>query len=140
MAAMTPMTIPAIAPPLSPEEADICVSVTFPVAIAGRKPSVVVGLIDVATVLNVELVTRNGTPAVPAVAVVVVVTATKRLEVVHQPPGTQYWPLLQHIPPQPVSPRLVAQTTATCVVVVCATNGTYSVVVCAGVATGIQVL
>jgi len=90
MAAMTPITIPAIAPPLSPEEADICVNVTFPVAIAGRNPSVVVGLIDVVTVFNVELVTRNGTPAVPAVAVVVVVTATKRLEVVHHPPGTQY--------------------------------------------------
>jgi len=72
MAKITPITIPAIAPPLSPEEEeDMAVNVTFPVAIAGRNPSVVVGLIDIVTVRSVELVTRNGAPAVFAVVVVV---------------------------------------------------------------------
>jgi len=71
IAAITPMTMPAIAPPLSPEEEDMEVKLRFPVAIAGRNPSVVVGLIDVVTVRSVELVTRNGAPAVLTVVVVV---------------------------------------------------------------------
>lgn len=71
IAAITPTTIPAIAPALSPEEVDMDGNVTLSVAIAGRNPTVVVGLIDAVTVFSVELVTRSGAPAVFAVVVVV---------------------------------------------------------------------
>jgi hypothetical protein len=71
MAAMTPMTIPAMAPALRPEDFRVAViGSVLPEAVAGeRKPVVVVAL----TIVDVRppLVGRRGTDALPIVFVIV---------------------------------------------------------------------
>lgn len=85
---MTPMTMPAISPPLRPElVASFSVRVALlPVATADSNATVVVAGMVVTIVARVEEVTRSGTEYVPDVAVVVVVES----DAAHWPETRQY--------------------------------------------------
>lgn len=134
MAAITPMTIPAIAPPLRPllVVVDVIPAALAAVdaAVADMKPTVVV--IDPVDVVVVMTLLVGRMKAVAVFVDVVDVTTLKRELLLsplptlapHWPATTQYCPTAQHMVPQAPSPidvsqeiAVVAATAATAVVV-----------------------
>lgn len=119
--AMTPMTIPAIAPPERPLfEGEGVMGKVVPLAVAaGRKVWVVVTDVSDVAVETPPLVPLTGGEYELAVPVGIYVLEYA----VHELANAQRWLFAQQIVPQELSPKLVVQKAGAAVVPVATTTG-----------------